>query len=205
MSRVFTKKRASKPDNGEEGAVIAPLTAEQLWSRVLGWQARREHSRAELEAKGAALDSTDKAAAKDHPSYALVHDWANDWTSAEDLRELLTADALLTGHGFAQVIRNDAGRPLELHRMDPGAVVVEHDDFGEPSYRVRLTGGGAAGRAPLGKIEERLGCADMVLLRCAGSRGAWPAHHWKARASSIASTISGRSALSAVSCVLSFS
>lgn len=57
MSRVFTKKRASKPDNGEEGAVVAPLTAEQLWSRVLGWQARREHSRAELEAKLRQIDA----------------------------------------------------------------------------------------------------------------------------------------------------
>lgn len=66
----------------------------------------------------------DKEAAKDHPSYALVHDWANDWTSAEDLRELLTTDALLTGHGFAHVVRVD-GRPVELHRMDPGAVSIE--------------------------------------------------------------------------------
>lgn len=84
-----------------------------------------------------------KEAAKDHPSYALVHDWANDWTSAEELRELLTADALLTGHGFAQVVRVE-GRPVELHRMDPGAVSIEYDDFGEPSYRVQLKNGGHA-------------------------------------------------------------
>lgn len=57
MSRVFTKKRASKPDNDEEGAVVVPLTAEQLWSRVLGWQARREHSRAELETKLRQIDA----------------------------------------------------------------------------------------------------------------------------------------------------
>lgn len=57
MSRVFSKKRASKPADGEEGAVVAPLTAEQLWSRVLGWQARREHSRAELEAKLRQIDA----------------------------------------------------------------------------------------------------------------------------------------------------
>jgi len=111
--------------------------------------------------------AADKAAAKDHPSYALVHDWANDWTSAEDLRELLTADALLTGHGFAQVIRNDAGRPLELHRMDPGAVAVEHDGFGEPSYRVRLTGG-AAVVLPFGDvlhIQTLRGVSPITLAR----------------------------------------
>ncbi len=82
-----------------------------------------------------------KEAAKDHPSYRLVHDWANDWTSAEELREQLTADALLTGNGFAHVVRVD-GRAMELHRMDPGAVSVEYDDFGEPSYRVQLKSGG---------------------------------------------------------------
>lgn len=85
----------------------------------------------------------DKEAAKDHPAYALVHDWANDWTSAEALREQLTADALLTGNGYAQVVRVE-GRPVELHRMEPGAVTVEHDDFGEPSYKVQLKSGGSA-------------------------------------------------------------
>lgn len=85
-----------------------------------------------------------KEPAHDHPAYVLVHDWANDWTSAEALREQLTADALLTGNGFAQVVRNAEGKPLELHRMDPGAVSVETDDFGEPSYRIRLKDGGDA-------------------------------------------------------------
>lgn len=84
-----------------------------------------------------------KEAAKDHPAYSLVHDWANDWTSAEALREQLTADALLTGNGYAQVVRVE-GRPLELHRMDPAAVSIEHDDFGEPSYKIQLKGGGSA-------------------------------------------------------------
>ncbi|WP_236019317.1 phage portal protein [Fuscibacter oryzae] len=86
--------------------------------------------------------TADKEAAKDHPSYGLVHDWANDWTSAEALRETLTMDALLTGHGFAHVVRNGEGRALELHQLDPGAVSIEYDDFGEPSYRLRLKGGG---------------------------------------------------------------
>ncbi|WP_054006172.1 phage portal protein [Cypionkella psychrotolerans] len=79
-----------------------------------------------------------KDPAKDHPAYGLVHDWANDWTSAEELREQLTSDALLTGHGFAQVSRNGEGKAVELHRMDPGAVSIEYDSYGEPSYRVQL-------------------------------------------------------------------
>ncbi len=112
-----------------------------------------------------------KEAAKDHPSYALVHDWANDWTSAEELRELLTADALLTGHGFAQVVRVE-GRPVELHRMDPGAVSIEYDDFGEPSYRVQLKNGGNAVLAhqDVLHIQGLRGVSPVILAReaCAG-------------------------------------
>ncbi|WP_232215687.1 phage portal protein [Paracoccus sp. J55] len=87
-------------------------------------------------------DRDTRKAQKDHAAYELIHGEANPWTSAEELREQLTRDALLTGHGFAQVVRNGIGQPLELHRMDPGAVSVETDDYGEPSYRIRLKGGG---------------------------------------------------------------
>ena len=82
--------------------------------------------------------------AKDHPAYGLVHDWASDWQSAEELREQLTIDALLTGHGFAQVARNAEGKPVYLLRMQPSAVTVETDDSGEPTYRVKLADGGEA-------------------------------------------------------------
>lgn len=55
MSRVYTKKPTSKPAVGEEGAADQPLTAEQLWGRMLSWQTRREHSRVELRDKLARL------------------------------------------------------------------------------------------------------------------------------------------------------
>ncbi|WP_028711360.1 phage portal protein [Paracoccus sp. J55] len=87
-------------------------------------------------------DRDAREAQKDHAGYELIHGEANPWTSAEELREHLTRDALLTGHGFAQVARNGTGQPIELHRIDPGAVSVETDDYGEPSYRIRLKGGG---------------------------------------------------------------
>lgn len=123
-----------------------------------------------------------KDAAKDHPSYALVHDWANDWTSAEKLRELLTADALLTGHGFAQVRRNADGKPVFFLRMAPGAVAIEYDDFGEPSYRVRLIGGGTMllpfydvlhvealdGISPISHAREAIGLALAAEKHLAG-------------------------------------
>ena len=87
-------------------------------------------------------DRETRAPQKDHAAYELIHGEANPWTSAEELREQLTRDALLTGHGFAQVVRNGTGQPLELLRVEPGAVSIEADDYGEPSYRVRLKGGG---------------------------------------------------------------
>jgi HK97 family phage portal protein len=89
-------------------------------------------------------ETATREAAQDHPSYSIVHDWANDWTSAETLREQLTVDALLTGNGYAQVVRNAEGKVLELHRMDPNAVQMDKDAFGEPTYRIRLQDGGEA-------------------------------------------------------------
>lgn len=89
-------------------------------------------------------DADTREAAKDHPSYSIVHGWVNDWTSAETLREQLTVDALLTGNGFAEVVRNAEGKVLELHRMDPSAVDMLRDTFGEPTYRIRLKDGGEA-------------------------------------------------------------
>lgn len=54
MSRVSTKKPVSDP--------AAPLTPEQVWGRLLAWQARREHSRAELAGKLAGLGVVPDAA-----------------------------------------------------------------------------------------------------------------------------------------------
>ncbi len=42
-----------------------------------------------------------KRTAPEHPAYRLVHDEANEWTSAGQLRAAMTADALLHDHGFA--------------------------------------------------------------------------------------------------------
>ncbi|MFK7940779.1 MAG: phage portal protein [Roseovarius sp.] len=84
---------------------------------------------------------SDKQAADNHPAYRLVHDVANDWTSAEQLRTSLTTDALLTGNGYAIVIRLPDGTPFELHRIDPANVRTEHAPDGEPFYVVRTPNG----------------------------------------------------------------
>jgi len=82
-----------------------------------------------------------RQALRDHPAYRLIHDEANPWTSAEALRIQITTDALLHGHGFALVVRDGLGVAQELHRLDPATVQIDTDNFGEPSYKVRLSDG----------------------------------------------------------------
>ncbi|KRS11047.1 HK97 family phage portal protein [Roseovarius atlanticus] len=86
-------------------------------------------------------DRASKAALTNHPAYRLVHDEANEWTSAAELRRDLTLDALQHGAGHAQVIRTNDGTPYELHRMEPGKVQRDLEPDGEPFYRVTTNAG----------------------------------------------------------------
>lgn len=90
-----------------------------------------------LPAKVFAEADSGKRTAKDHPAYRLVHDEANDWTSAGQLRATLTADALLHDHGYALANRVN-GRVIEFIRLDPRGVTIKADQItGEPVYEVR--------------------------------------------------------------------
>jgi HK97 family phage portal protein len=86
---------------------------------------------------------TDNAAgsrteAPDHPAYALVHDDANEWTSAGHLRGQLVTDSLLRGNGFGLVRRDADGVPYEILRLDPGAVSILRDEnTGEPWFKLQ--------------------------------------------------------------------
>ncbi len=83
-----------------------------------------------------------KEATKGHSAYRIVHKRANEWTGAGKLRELLTADALSHGNGFAKVVRFEDGRPFELHRLKPGKITILEDDItGAPVYRVSEAAG----------------------------------------------------------------
>ncbi|MBZ9694550.1 phage portal protein [Mesorhizobium sp. CO1-1-9] len=82
-----------------------------------------------------------KEAAKDHVGNRLVHNRANPWTSAGQLRTALTMDALMHGAGYAQVVRVGSDRPAELHRLTPGTVQQRFEDDSEPYYLVQPTKG----------------------------------------------------------------
>ncbi len=80
-----------------------------------------------------------------HPAYKLLHDQANDWTSAGTFREEVTRDALLYPHGgFGFIVRNADGKPIELHRIDQEVtpVSVDRSNF-EPVYSIPQKNGPA--------------------------------------------------------------
>lgn len=111
-------------------------------------------------------DRTSKATLTDHPAYRLVHDEANEWTSAAELRRDLTLDALLHGAGHAQVIRLTDGTPYELHRLEPGRVQRDQETDGEPFYRVSTdTGTVRLSYRDVLRVESIGGVAPITLGR----------------------------------------
>lgn len=80
-----------------------------------------------------------KKAVPEHAAYFLVHDEANPWTSAAELRTQLTRDALLHDNGgFALAVRGGSGNVIEFHRLDPATVEMKFDEASrEPFYLVR--------------------------------------------------------------------
>ncbi len=72
----------------------------------------------------------------EHPLYRILHDVANPEMSAQQLRETLTIDALLGGNGYAEIERDQVGRPLALWPLDPGRVSVSRAANGQLLYQV---------------------------------------------------------------------
>jgi HK97 family phage portal protein len=82
-----------------------------------------------------------KAVAPDHPAYKLLHDAANEFTTAALFREQITRDALLYPNGGFAFINRVDGRPVELIRLDPEVSPVKVDwSNGEPVYSVKEDG-----------------------------------------------------------------
>lgn len=117
--------------------------------------------------------------ATEHPTYAVLHDAANDWTPAAMMVEQVTRDALLFGNGYAFINRND-GRVVELIRIDPERIKVDPDTTtGEPIYRLTGTGArvldrrdlihikapgfdGITGASPVTEAREAIGLALVM-------------------------------------------
>jgi HK97 family phage portal protein len=80
-----------------------------------------------------------KERATEHSLYEIMHDQANDWTSAFEFRQQMMVDLLLFGNAFAHIGRSRAsGQIVELIRLPPRAVQVDRDDVTqEPTYWVQ--------------------------------------------------------------------
>lgn len=131
-----------------------------------------------------------------HPVAALLSGTVNPWTTAQQFREQLVRDTLLSGNGYALIVRDGTGKARELHRLVPSAVQVEADSItGEPRYKVTLKNGvryvaftdiihlragltadGVTGVSPVQEAREAIALA-LVMERHAAklfSRGARP-------------------------------
>lgn len=79
----------------------------------------------------------------DAPAFRLLNADANPWTRGPQLRELMTADAIAHGNGYALIVRDSEGKPRELHRVHPLSVTVDVDTLtSEPRYKIASSGGG---------------------------------------------------------------
>lgn len=61
----------------------------------------------------------DKELATDHPAWFSVVRWANQWMSAAELRDTVTAYAVLRGNGICHVDRTDGGTAFEYIPLLP--------------------------------------------------------------------------------------
>ncbi len=104
-----------------------------------------------------------KERASDHPAYGLLHDDANDWTSAYDLKLALTLDALTTDKGGIGFVNRVGGKVVEILRLDPAKVTVEYGEAGEPAYR--MTGGALLPRDSILHIRAPGGVAPLTTAR----------------------------------------
>ncbi|MGU3496293.1 phage portal protein [Xanthobacteraceae bacterium A53D] len=104
-----------------------------------------------------------KERASEHPAYGLLHDDANDWSSAYDLKLALTLDALTTDKGGIGFVNRVGGKVVEILRLDPAKVTVEYGEAGEPAYR--MTGGAPLSRDSILHIRAPGGVAPLTTAR----------------------------------------
>ena len=142
------------------GAIVSPFTAMRVpavRAAVLAISEALGQVEAHVYSTGANAER-----ATNHPAYPLLHDAVNAWTSATEFREQLTRDALLHGNGYAAIIRDGDGAPVELHRMQPERVAVYVQPATlEPSYQF----------SPLTGALVTYGFADVIHLRTSSLDG----------------------------------
>jgi len=72
-----------------------------------------------------------------HPAFRLLRRKPNPEMTASQFRLHLTAHAILTGNGYAQIIRDRAGRPIRMWPLDPDQTIPMRAD-GVLFYRTKI-------------------------------------------------------------------
>lgn len=76
------------------------------------------------------------------PAFRLLNGDACPWLRGSQLRELMTADAISYGNGYALIVRDGERQPRELHRVHPQSVAIDVDSLtSEPRYKIASTDG----------------------------------------------------------------
>ena len=76
----------------------------------------------------------------DHPAYRLLHDRANEESSAMSVRETLVHHALAWGGGYAEITRNGRGEPVGLWPIHPSRVYLWRTVRGTLRYQITVDG-----------------------------------------------------------------
>lgn len=126
------------------------------------------------------FERTDKGREKatGNPLYRLLHDTPNDYQTALEFREQLQRHVLLRGNGYAEIVRDNAGRPEALLPVHPDRVTILRTAQGKLLYDVVDDGGktkrllsdevlhikyhsddGVLGRSPIQVARDTIGLA----------------------------------------------
>lgn len=81
-----------------------------------------------------------------HPLWRVLHDRPNPEMTSMAFRETVTAWALGWGNGYAEIVRSEDGRSVELWPIHPKRVVPMRDENGVLFYRVNM--GSTADKRP---------------------------------------------------------
>lgn len=120
--------------------------------------------------------------ASEHYLAKILHDRPNQWQTAMEFREAMTAAALLTGNAVAERIYSDTGRLVALVPIPPGNVTIATTPAGSIVYDVTDRNGkrrrlladevlhlrdrsddGIVGRSRIDRARESLGLAQAVV------------------------------------------
>ena len=94
------------------------------------------------------LDDGKTEQAWDHPLRRLLNERINDEYTPNDFWMALIAWKLLTGNGYAEIVRDGAGRPVQMYVIEPERVQPTRDAEGRLIYRVSQADGGTVDVTP---------------------------------------------------------